>query len=138
MAASRKSRAPRAHTAQVASPAPTVAPAAGEQTGDAGLSPVAQGESISAELVQLGGAIGEGEQLGESGLPPVAQSESLAVTHVQVRALRDGFRRAGRAWSTALVLVPIDEFSDEQIEQLATEPMLYVTFVVADSLAGAV
>lgn len=137
MATPKNGKAARARPAPATTPAPTVAPAAGEKAAETGLPPIAQGENIPAELVQLGGAIGEGEQIGESGLPPLVQSENLAVTHVQVKSLRDGFRRAGRAWSTSPELVPIDEFSDEQIEQLATEPMLSVTFVVADSLTGA-
>lgn len=77
--------------------------------------------------------IAKGEQIGESGLPPVAEGDEVAPTHVQVRALANGFRRAGRAWSTEAETVSIDEFSDEQLEQLVAEPMLSVTFVVADA-----
>ena len=48
------------------------------------------------------------------------------VTHLQVRALSEGFRRAGRAWPATPVIVPVDEFDEAQIEQLLAEPMLVV------------
>lgn len=57
------------------------------------------------------------------------------VTALHVRALADGFRRAGRAWPVAGVDVPIDDFDDVQIEQLFAEPMLVVT-PVAGRLNG--
>jgi hypothetical protein len=42
---------------------------------------------------------------------------------LQVIAKRDGFRRAGRAWS-GTTTVPLDELTEEQFKQLTTEPML--------------
>lgn len=47
-------------------------------------------------------------------------------THIVVAAMKDGFRRAGRAWSKEPTTVSLDEFTREQIEALATEPMLAV------------
>lgn len=47
-------------------------------------------------------------------------------THLAVRALRDGFRRAGRAWSKEETTVPLDELSAAQIVALDTEPLLVV------------
>lgn len=52
-------------------------------------------------------------------------------THIVVTATKDGFRRGGRAWSKEPTVVPIAEFTQEQLEALATEPMLFVA--VADS-----
>lgn len=47
-------------------------------------------------------------------------------THLSVRALKDGFRRAGRAWSGVETTVPIKEFTDEQVAALEAEPLLTV------------
>ena len=47
-------------------------------------------------------------------------------THLAVRALRDGFRRAGRAWSAEETTVPLADFSKEQIGALEAEPLLTV------------
>lgn len=57
------------------------------------------------------------------------------VTHLQVRALSNGFRRAGRAWSTQDETVSVDEFTDEQVAQLLADPML-VVLPIADEAAG--
>ncbi|WP_374342587.1 hypothetical protein [Azonexus sp.] len=50
------------------------------------------------------------------------------ITHLVVAARKDGFRRAGRAWTKAPTTVAIEEFSDEQIESLLEEPMLAIHF----------
>lgn len=47
-------------------------------------------------------------------------------THLTVRALRDGFRRAGRAWSKEETTVPLAEFDQEQVAALEAEPLLVV------------
>lgn len=47
-------------------------------------------------------------------------------THLSVRAARDGFRRAGRAWSAEETTVPIEEFTKEQVAALEAEPLLTV------------
>ena len=44
---------------------------------------------------------------------------------LQVISKRDGFRRAGREWHGSTT-VPLDDQTDEQIEQLESEPMLVV------------
>lgn len=44
---------------------------------------------------------------------------------LQVISKRDGFRRAGREWHGSTT-VPLDDLTDEQIEQLESEPMLVV------------
>lgn len=51
------------------------------------------------------------------------------VTHLLVVAKKEGFRRAGRAWSAVEIKVAVDQFSHEQILDLASEPMLDVVFV---------
>ena len=55
-----------------------------------------------------------------------AELSAPGVTHLQVRSQVDGFRRAGRAWSVEPVTVPIEDFTNDQIEQLIAEPMLVV------------
>lgn len=49
-----------------------------------------------------------------------------AATALSVTARRDGFRRAGRAWSVQPTTVPLAELSDDQVAQLRAEPMLTV------------
>lgn len=46
---------------------------------------------------------------------------------LSVQSSREGFRRAGRAWSKEAVVVPLSELSEGQIEQLRNEAMLTVT-----------
>lgn len=50
-----------------------------------------------------------------------------ALPRLLVRALRDGRRRAGRAWPAAGVKVSAEEFTRTQIEQLLADPLLSVT-----------
>lgn len=73
--------------------------------------------------------------------PPVAVGASAAgegslpeiqPTHLVVRAVTEGFRRAGRAWSTQETTVPIGEFSEQQIEALLAEPNLVVVPAVLE------
>lgn len=55
---------------------------------------------------------------------------------LQVIAKRDGFRRAGRAWS-GTTTVPLDELTEEQYLQLTTEPMLVTLLLeVPDDQVG--
>lgn len=68
---------------------------------------------------------------------PEKRQEDLAaevkVDKLVVRSLSAGFRRGGRAWPAEEVTVNADEFTDEQIEQLLTEPMLVVIQVAGDA-----
>lgn len=48
------------------------------------------------------------------------------VPGLRVTAKADGFRRAGRAWSTSPVDVPLSEFDDDQVAALKEEPGLVV------------
>lgn len=63
--------------------------------------------------------------------PPDGDAE-IKVTHLQVRALKAGFRRAGRSWPAEEVTVAAEEFTAEQIEQLLAEPNLVVVPVSAE------
>jgi hypothetical protein len=54
------------------------------------------------------------------------QRESLIVT---VTSKVEGFRRAGRAWSKSPTTILASEFSNEQLVQIAAEPMLEVVVV---------
>jgi len=44
-----------------------------------------------------------------------------------VSAKSDGFRRAGRVWTRKHKVEPLENFSPEQIEQIATDPELVYT-----------
>lgn len=64
----------------------------------------------------------------DAGTNTTAQGAGGAViTHLHVRALVDGFRRAGRAWPSAGIDVPAEDFTGEQIDQILAEPQLVVT-----------
>lgn len=58
--------------------------------------------------------------------PEVADS---APTHLNVRALKAGFRRAGRAWPAEEITVPLADFDDAQIAAIEGEPLLVVNRV---------
>ena len=45
---------------------------------------------------------------------------------LEVISSRDGFRRAGFAWSKKPTIVPLDQLSEEQVQQLKDEPALTV------------
>ena len=52
--------------------------------------------------------------------------------HLSVCAKQAGFRRAGRAWPAEEVIVETDKFSDEELKQLMSEPMLVVLPIADD------
>jgi len=56
----------------------------------------------------------------------MAEAKNKPVPGLRVRALAEGFRRAGRAWSVEAVDVPAAEFAKAQIEALRNEPQLVV------------
>lgn len=60
-----------------------------------------------------------------------AQADPV-ITHLLVTSRRDGFRRAGRPWSTTPTLVPIDEFTPGQILDLFAEPMFDTVGMTAE------
>lgn len=63
--------------------------------------------------------------------------QGVTPTHVRVIAMQEGGRhRAGRHWPDQAVEVSIDEFSEEQLEQLLTDPKLSVTFAVIEAQAN--
>ena len=48
---------------------------------------------------------------------------------IQITAKRDGFRRAGRAWSTTPTIIDTDELSADALESLEAEAMLVIEHV---------
>lgn len=56
----------------------------------------------------------------------MAIEKTKPVPGLRVRALADGFRRAGRPWPAQAVEVPVSEFTKAQIEQLRAESQLVV------------
>lgn len=49
--------------------------------------------------------------------------------YIEVKASRDGHRRAGRRWSTTPVMVEVDALSSEDLQQLIADPSLTVRSV---------
>ena len=58
-----------------------------------------------------------------------------SIPGLRVRALTDGFRRAGRAWSVEPVDVPLADLVPAQVAQLRHEPMLVVEDIEIDAPA---
>lgn len=58
------------------------------------------------------------------------------VPGLRVRALVNGFRRAGRAWSVESVDVPLTDFNKAQVEQLRNERQLVVEDIDIDVVAA--
>lgn len=56
---------------------------------------------------------------------------AAAATHLHIAARIDGFRRCGRTWPADGVVVPMADFSADDIERLRAEPELVVVDVVA-------
>lgn len=54
------------------------------------------------------------------------KGKTRKVAGLRIAAKRDGFRRAGRAWSMTATDVPLSEFKRAQVEQLKNDPMLVV------------
>jgi hypothetical protein len=61
------------------------------------------------------------------------QQEPQKIPALRITARREGFRRAGRAWSTAPDEVPASEFSAGQIAALKAEPLLLVVDIDLDA-----
>lgn len=88
------------------------------------LPPVADegaGVEITGTIIDIPHKIGIGVQVGDSGFPPAMPS------HLIITSAREGFRRAGRAWSVAPTRIAAAEFTPEQLNALVLEPMLTVT-----------
>lgn len=79
--------------------------------------------------------------MSEKNSKPAAKSDTKPDTKpafFSVRALREGFRRAGRAWSKQAEIVNAADFSAEQWAQLQAEPLIVVAAVsLAEAKAAA-
>ena len=132
-AAAKKTTAQGKNTSATASPVMQ----ADVSSKEAGLAPASQ------EITQ-GAAPATPPESGSVGNSPLPGGDlveplpPIGVTAIVVTSQREGFRRAGRAWSKQPVTVSIDEFSEAQIEALVAEPMLTVVFVgeLAERTAG--
>lgn len=63
--------------------------------------------------------------------------EAKKAKALSIKSSREGFRRAGRAWSKEATTVPLSELTKEQIKQIRCEPMLDVTDVEIDATEAA-
>lgn len=57
---------------------------------------------------------------------PSPQAPAKTSKALSVQSSREGFRRAGRAWSREATVVPLADLTEDQIEQLRNEPALTV------------
>lgn len=69
--------------------------------------------------------------------PPAQAEDSVPQTReflvvVRVRALQDGFRRAGVAWSAQAQEVWPNQFTPEEFDALCAEPMLVVEYITRE------
>ncbi|HRQ57658.1 MAG TPA: hypothetical protein PLN31_09575 [Azoarcus taiwanensis] len=86
--------------------------------------PATEDRARMAEAVTPPG--GSADEIAGAQVVATLEEADYTVTHLHVRALRDGFRRCGRAWPAAGVEVPAEDFSDEEITRLLNEPLLAV------------
>ena len=87
--------------------------------------PGAAGGADPGTIEQFAGSPVEGERIGGF------------ASHLQIASRSPaGFRRCGRHWGPAPVEVPIDDFSEAQLEQIFAEPELIV-LAVTDGLPPA-
>lgn len=56
-------------------------------------------------------------------------SKKEKVPGLKISARVEGFRRGGRAWSIAPTVVALEQFTEEQLDQILTEPNLIVSDV---------
>lgn len=61
----------------------------------------------------------------------------VKVPALSVVAARDGFRRAGLAWSREATVVKLSDLSEEQVSQIEGEDLLTVTEVEVDEEVAA-
>ena len=64
------------------------------------------------------------------------KSRAGKIPGLRIRALVDGFRRAGRAWGAEPVDAPLAEFTSAQVAQLRAEPLLAVEDIEIDAAAA--
>lgn len=62
--------------------------------------------------------------------------EQAASGSLRITCTHEGFRRAGRAWSTTPIDVPRAELSDEQFAMLLAEPRITVVSVGTEPVEG--
>lgn len=72
-----------------------------------------------------------------AGAPPAAaKTKTVKVPALSVASGREGFRRAGRAWSKEATVVRLSDLSKEQIKQIRGEALLAVTEIDIDEEAA--
>lgn len=126
MATTRSRKAARNTTPVSAAEGAGVSPAPGAE---AAVDPAAESAreeqlAIAESLTPPGGSVDE--ILGGAVVAGSVEEFDGAITHLRVRALRDGFRRCGRAWSAHEVEVAADAFTEAEVERLLAEPNLVV------------
>ena len=62
--------------------------------------------------------------------------EQAAAGSLRITSAREGFRRAGRAWSATPTEVPLADLTAEQVAMLMAEPMLTVVDVRPEPVEG--
>lgn len=61
-----------------------------------------------------------------------AMFASARIPAIEVTAHRDGYRRAGHGWGKSTQIVKLNELSDDQLEQLKTDPNIRLRGVMID------
>ncbi len=92
-------------------------------------------EALATEAAKVASQVTTSETVSHSSenvaVPPRGKMANAnpVVSALKIASKVEGFRRAGRPWSREQQTVSIDEFSQEQIEALLSEPMLEVVVV---------
>ncbi|HRD35073.1 MAG TPA: hypothetical protein PLR02_12540 [Rhodocyclaceae bacterium] len=107
-----------------------VGPAPGAMASGAATEPPGVAEAAREDLARQAEAVtapgGSVEEVLGQVIHGMLDEAVLPVTHLRVRATREGFRRCGRAWSVAEQRVSADEFSEDEILRMLTDPDLVV------------
>lgn len=123
MAAPRKDRRPATPVTDTASAEPATLP------------PVDQGVPDESGSVQLdaAGAASPALTLAPSEVPPLAAPGDTQSIAIEVTAIRDGFRRAGRVFGRMPTRIDLDELTEAELRMLLDEPALTVAPLAVDA-----
>lgn len=112
------------------------APASGQDAGSNVVAVTAEPEPAAGAQALGSAASGQAAPAAETGEVNGADAAAAPDTDprgepiaIEVSARRDGFRRAGRAWSKEPVIVPLDILGEGELDALLAEPMLTVTVI---------
>lgn len=125
-------------TKKAAAPAGSKSADAGNQSAAPGNAGQPTGDTAAPNL--SAGADSQSAQTGAEQLPTDAPAPAPArgepkIVAIEVISRRDGFWRAGRQWEHAPQTVPIDDLTEQQLDEILEEPQLITRMIAKSELA---